>query len=163
MKNALDAWTPPGIRAAAEIKWIAAGLSLSFLYSLKFVFHFLSHRSDLLWMVENVPPLQMPEVSMPGFFALLDHGLAGFAAVAVCMAGLALYHWFYHYQGSKSIYLMRRLPQRWELLRRCAALPALGAAACLFTALLLLALYCAIYLLFTPDGYLPLQPWHYYF
>ena len=35
--------------------------------------------------------------------------------------------------------------------------------AALCAALLLLLLYCLIYLFFTPRGYLPAQPWHYYF
>ena len=48
MKSKLNALVPLGVSASAEIKWIAAGLSLSSLYSLKFVFNFLSRRQDLL-------------------------------------------------------------------------------------------------------------------
>ena len=33
------------------------------------------------------------------------------------------------YRESKSIYLMRRIPDRWELPRRCAAVPLIGLAA----------------------------------
>ena len=61
-----------------------------------------------------------------------------------------LWHYAYHYQGSRSVYLMRRLPDRWEYHRRCLAIPAATVAA---TAVLLagsLALFYGAYMLFTP-------------
>ena len=61
-----------------------------------------------------------------------------------------VFHYLYHYQGSRSIYLMRRLPDRWELLRRCIALPLCGALAALLTGLLITLLWAGIYLLATP-------------
>lgn len=33
------------------------------------------------------------------------------------------YHYFYHFQGSKSIYLMKRLPQKGEFIKRLVTLP----------------------------------------
>ena len=53
-----------------------------------------------------------------------------FGFVALCMLPLAAWHYCYHYQDSRSIYLMRRLPNRRELWRRCLGLPLLGVAAC---------------------------------
>ena len=61
-----------------------------------------------------------------------------------------------HYRGSRSIYLMRRLPDRWELHRRCLILPLLELAA---TLLLLAVLTVGFYFLYrgcAPGGSLPL-------
>lgn len=67
-----------------------------------------------------------PGAVMEDFAQLLDWMLLGFAVTAVCMAALAVWHYASHFQGSRSIYTMRRLPQRWELARRCLTLPLLG-------------------------------------
>ena len=53
-------------------------------------------------------------------------------------------------RGSRSDYLMRRLPNRWELARRSYALPLLLILATLGTMALLLAIYYAVYLALTP-------------
>ena len=45
---------------------------------------------------------------------------------------------------------MRRLPQRWELLRRCLTVPVLAAVGYLLEAALLLGIDYAIYRLATP-------------
>ena len=62
-------------------------------------------------------------------------------------------------QGSKNIYLMKRLPSRWELHRRCILLPALGMVGSLVMGFTLLMIYFAIYMLVTPDRCLPPDQW----
>ncbi len=49
------------------------------------------------------------------------------------------------YRESKSIYLMRRIPDRWELPRRCAAVPLIGLAAGLILTAILICLCNLIY------------------
>lgn len=98
---------------------------------------------------------------MPLFAELLAESrpMAGFWITAACMAALAAWHYAYHYQGSRSIYLMRRLPSRWELWRRCLALPAAGAVCALLLAALLLLCYFGLYLLLTPRPCLQPGQW----
>lgn len=64
---------------------------------------------------------------------------------------LAVYNYIGFHSGSKSHYLMRRLPNRWEYHRRCLALPLMTILASLILIPLLLGLYYAIYILFTPE------------
>lgn len=71
------------------------------------------------------------------------------------MAAEVLACYAYHRQGSMSIYLMRRLPDRWELHRRCWGRPLIFTGLSLLLILALTALYFAIYLLFTPAECLP--------
>ena len=72
------------------------------------------------------------------------------AKTSLCLVLLAAYHYAYHRQGSKSIYLMRRLPSKLELHRRCLTLPIAGILIALLTAFLLLLIYYAVYMNVTP-------------
>ena len=58
-------------------------------------------------------------------------------------------------RGSRSIYLMRRLPDKWELHRRCWGRPLIFFLQSLALMACLTAFYFLIYLVFTPKGCLP--------
>ena len=66
-----------------------------------------------------------------------------------------VYFYFYHYQDSRSIYTMKRLPDRWELWRRCLTLPFWTVIISGVLVLLLTGVYYLIYLKCTPAGCLP--------
>ena len=61
--------------------------------------------------------------------------------------------------GSKSCYLMRRLPDQWEYHRRCLALPLLAILAGLVSIPLLIGLFYALYLHATPAQCLQPDQW----
>ena len=65
-------------------------------------------------------------------------------------------HYAHYYRGSKSIYLMRRLPDRTLLHRQCWTLPLLALGLTLLVLVLLPALYYLIYRYATPAQCLPL-------
>ena len=77
-------------------------------------------------------------------------------AGALC---LAAYNYVGFRNGSKSHYLMRRLPDKWEHHRRCLALPLLAILAGLVLIPILIAVYYAIYLHFTPEQCLQPNQW----
>ena len=86
-------------------------------------------------------------------------GLVYLSGYGLVMLGAAVQNYFGHFQGSRSIYLMRRLPQRWELARRCLGEPALYLAGS-FIIYLLTGVTCFIYYWFrTPAGCLPPNVW----
>lgn len=66
---------------------------------------------------------------------------------------------FYHRQVTKSIYLMRRLPDRWEFARRCWTLPLLMATGTAVMYLLLLGVCAWIYFGVTPQECIPADQW----
>ena len=79
------------------------------------------------------------------------------AGFAVVMAAL---HYAGHYrEGSRPVYLMRRLPDRWEYHRRCLAIPVLILAATAMALLGSLALFYGIYMYFTPAAYIAPDQW----
>lgn len=101
----------------------------------------------------------LPGVVMEQFGHIVRGSFPCFALLAISMLALMAANLRYHYQGSKSIYLMRRLPKRWELYRRCLVLPAAVILVSLASAFLLLAAYYRIYLTVTPPQCLPPNQW----
>ena len=75
---------------------------------------------------------------------------------AIC---LAVYNYSGFHHGSKSSYLMRRLPDKWEYLRRCLAFPLLTILLGLVLIPLLTGLFYAIYIHFTPEQTLKPDQW----
>jgi len=101
----------------------------------------------------------LPGTLVPPFPSLLYGPLLCFLALALSLAGVAVYHFLCHYQGGRSIYRMRLLPQFGELWRRCLSAPALALllGAALTAAVILLCALCYYHL--TPAGHLPPEPW----
>lgn len=161
-KPDLQRLVPPGVNAQQELHWICGGWALSLLYSLGFVTGYSQERNNLYMTVTTSAGRQRVLRSgavMPDFADLLGTHLYGFLLVALCVLAVVVYHYLYHRQGSKSIYLMRRLPDGMELHRRCWTLPVLGALASILLAFVLLMIYYAVYILVTPKSCLPPDQW----
>ena len=76
-------------------------------------------------------------------------------AISVAVLLMVIYYYLYHYQGSKMMYLMKRLPDKWDVHRRCITLPVTGAVLMAVWMKVLEMLYYAIYIIFTPSQCLP--------
>jgi hypothetical protein len=90
------------------------------------------------------------DVRMIPFRRVVGNSFVGFVLLAVVMVCLGIYHRAIHYQGSRSIDLLRRLPDRWEGFRRCWAIPLLGLAAAVLLTLALLGGFWLFYDWMTP-------------
>lgn len=155
----LARWIPLGCDARRERNWILYGALAGALVNLRFVLAYLSARGDLYGYHGGVREL-LPGAVIAPFSELLGWGLLGCYAAAAAMAALAVWHYAVHFRGSRSIYRMRLLKTHpWELLRRCLALPLLGAAVFLAEALALRLLDYLIYALATPQACLPPLGW----
>jgi uncharacterized membrane protein YqhA len=96
---------------------------------------------------------------MPDFIDIFEGSLGGYFILSLCMLLLIALRYAYYYQNSKSIYLMKRLPDKFELHRRCIILPVMAALSCAVIAFLVLLLYFGHYMLFTPDACLTPGQW----
>ena len=96
---------------------------------------------------------------MKDFHVLMAFAPIGFAILGIHTALQAVFHYRYHSQGSKSIYLMKHLPDRMELHRRCLTLPVAGLVICGLTAFLTIVLCYGIYVYFTPKECLSPHQW----
>jgi hypothetical protein len=158
MKHKLSRHAPQGINIHSEVKYYITGLICAFFYSLLFLIRYGNALSNLYRWKGNERVL-LTDAIMDDFVIILDTALMGFVIVALASLILVIYHYVYHHQGSKSIYLMKRLPNRWELHRRCLTLPLMGALLCLLAALILLLAYYGIYIACTPKECLSPGQW----
>ncbi len=141
-----EALAPLGQDGRRTARRIGLCLGLSTLWGLcQFLASFLDARQTVLWAArlgERFP--------MPSFAALLSRTMLGFEILAVFLPLAAAGNYLSHYLETRSIYLMRRLPDRRDLWRRCLALPAAGLLGGVVLALALLGLFLAVYRLCTP-------------
>lgn len=158
MNTRLKRWLPPGVDWRMERGWLIGAFIAAFLYSLLAVGRILS-AVNRLYRVRGGVRYLIQGALMEDYVVVLDDGLKGFLLVAVAMIALAGYHYAYHFQGSRSIYLMRRLPNRWELWRRCLTVPVVAALSALAAAGVLLVLYYLFYVWLTPTECLVPGQW----
>lgn len=97
----------------------------------------------------------VPGIRAESFVHLAAEYALLFAPLFLFLAGMAVYHYWYYYHDTKSIYLMRRLHKRSCLLKSCIQAPLLGTVIGAMTMLLLYFLYYRIYLLVIPAECMP--------
>ncbi len=150
---------PPGL----EPEWEREGMiwSLVFMVLVSAVGYFGRLESGIssLYKINNWGErILWPNAVMKPFYQLLPEMWVFFGAVALAF-GLGLGHWLYCRQESRADYRLRLLPDRWEYLRRCLALPLLYLAAAAACALVLAVIYYGVYLLRVPDQCLEPDQW----
>lgn len=150
-----DYLAPLGLGGRLTAKWFACGGGAAICISWAGFLNAYYNARSMLYSWERL----VPGAVMQPFYEILGNTLSIFGIAALCMLPLALWHYYYHYQDSRSIYLMRRLPKRGELWRRCLALPLLGLTACALLAVLHLFLYFAVYQFCTPPQCLQPNQW----
>ena len=150
---------PPGLDWWTELKWAVSGLVVRARWSLTALGYQFSNALRRLYDWVGGKSILVESRTIDPFPELLYQAMAGLLLGILLTIPLACYHYAYHYLGSRSIYLMRRLPDGWELWRRCLMVPALLAVVFLLTIELLTFLYFLIFLLATPDACLPTEPW----
>ena len=157
MRRKLDAkkfekYTPPGISFANQLKLCLIGWSAAIGWSISYLAKYATARANLYEYSLKGPVIREGAV-ITDFYELLHEGLDsfdGFSMFYIVMIGFLIYHYIYYYQGSKSIYLMRRLPDKWEIHRRSITLPFAMIVIGALTQMALCMLYYGIYLTCTP-------------
>lgn len=150
-KPELARWAPPGFDLRFELQFFLTGLAAAALYSALYLVRLTAALDCLFAFNDKNARILLPDAEMPPFAGLLGDSLSWFAILMLAAAAFAIWHYAYHRIGSRSIYLMRRLPDRLELHRRCLTLPALELAACAVCAILLFWLYYGLYVLLVPE------------
>ena len=153
----MEKYTPPGIVFTKQLTLCLTGISAAFGWSWSFLVKYLTVRSELFERTMLGLVIRDGAV-MQDFWKLMREdmdSLDGFLVFYLVMLGLIVYHYLYYYQGSKSIYLMRRLPNRWEMHRRNMALPFMAIVLGFLAEILVVLLYYGIYMTCTPAQCLP--------
>ena len=160
MKRFLERSFPPGYGCKTELTAIFITLGAGVLISLfSFLSAFFAARRTLY--IRRGAELILDESSvMPDFVYILGDKLLILLILAALIFVLAtMIHYAYYQNGSRSIYLMRRLPNRFELHRRCLVVPLISALVFVLIAAFLLLIYYAVYMRFTPEVCLTPNQW----
>ena len=151
----LSKFAPPGTIIKEEAKRLGLGLVAATCIAVLIYGVSLRDAYDFLFDRVGGDRVLRPDAMMMPFNVLLGRSLSFFYIMALCSLLAAVFYHLSYYMGSKSIYLMRRLPQRWELIRCDFTLPLLGALISLLAAFLLKLLFLAAYYIVTPAQCLP--------
>jgi len=149
-----DRYVPLGMDGKSVCNKMALGLGAVVGFSLSFLYRYGEARNDLFryhvtkrYLIEGAKIVPFRELRLGVFWA--------FPVMLLALVFVAVGFYTYHSQDSRSIYTMKRLPNRRELWRRVLTLPVCAAIICGLTVLMLLGIYYAIYVFCTPAGCLP--------
>lgn len=146
----LDEFAPPGIGTDKELRGLIGGLMGAWVLSLRFFKNYREARA-LLYHIQNGKRVLIEGAVVTDFSVVLGDSLICFKVFCVFLLGVVLWHYLYYRQGSKSIYVMKRLPNRWEIHKRAWTLPLLAIVVTLAAAFVVLLLYYWIYMVATPE------------
>ena len=145
----LERYCPLGYNFSSEKNVFLSLATVSIIYSLLFYIRYFDFRSRL-YTYRSGKRVLIEGRMMEEFHNLTDGIFYGFFVVIfVCLCFIIL-RYAYHYQGTKSIYTMRRLPKKSELHIRCIVLPLMLIFSLILVMLLVLLLDLAVYFIFTP-------------
>lgn len=148
-------YAPPGMDLEKEKGYFLAGMLVSILYSVLYYFEAYGDEYRRMWRGSGAARVPVEQYKIPPFVELLDNCLVGYVLLGLSMFAVVGFHYAHYRQGSKSIYLMRRLPDGGYLHRTCWTLPLAGMMVCALAAAVSLALFFAVYVLYTPRACLP--------
>ena len=155
----MEKYAPPGVNIQQQIDFFITGNIISLIVSLYFFVEYFNEYQRL-FEFDGEKRILLIDAIMPDFPLVLNKFLIGFFIMAVCMLFYVIFYYSYYYQnGSKSIYLMKRLPRKTEIHKRAWTLPLTFAALCLIISFLLAIFYLCFYLLVTPEECLQPNQW----
>ena len=155
MKIDLSRFAPLGLDGNREWHWILSGWIVA---GISAILNFSNQYTDALsWLyLYGMGSKKLISGAVMEPFSRLVLGCdVGFSLVCLAMVLLGIYHYYYHNQSSKPIYLMRRLPSSWELHIRCLGIPVMGAVGAMAILGVLTVVFYLIYYFCTPAQCLP--------
>ena len=152
----LERFAPPGFPIKTELILFAASLVPGILFSLTFFVRYVNYYGDV-YAIRMYPEYELfaEEVYwMPTFRELmgtsLGHTFFLFGLAFATIFGILAYHYASYVQGSKSVYLMRRLKRKTEWHVRAIALPLMEIVVTFVIMGFLWLIFYAFYYLVTP-------------
>lgn len=154
-------YAPPGVDAQKDLRRFLGQLALSACYT--FFACLLPYLNALNGLYVRLPgtagKILRPGAVMADCSDFINAAFLLPLILLCFMAAKIAVNYASYYLESKSIYLMKRLPNPMERHLRCVILPLTGAAAILVATLAALLIYFAIYMAATPDSALTPGQW----
>ncbi len=155
----LEKFIPPGANIKQITDLFIVGNVISAIISLCFFVVYYIHYQNLFGIVGNERILLTHE-TMHDFPVILDKSLMGFLITGFCMLFFIILYYAHYYQGgSKSIYLMKRLPHKFEIHKRALVLPISLCISSFLFAFILAFCYFLFYMAVTPAECLSPNQW----
>ena len=153
-------YAPPGMSLWRERALFWVLLTVAILHSLEFFPTLQSHLQSLYERLEQYENWGMiNQVTMTDLVVLLRGKFVLFGMpILLCLMAIGNRYRYYH-QGSKSIYLMRRLPDRRQWHRSCLVQPTLRILLVIGIMAVLLLVFYAVYMNQVPEGCLLPNQW----
>lgn len=146
---------PPGTDLARERGVMMICQAAAAIYAMgRFSVSYTGARAALYQHIGDRKALIKGAIIAP-FGEVVQGSLLLFLPALAALLALVLTHYLSYRRGSKSIYLMKRLPDKNLIHRQCWAMPLLGAALLAVTAALLMGVFYLIYWYATPAVCLP--------
>ncbi len=139
---------PFGMSAEKIMMKIGVIYLIPILFSMQFLVYFQNAKS---YQRDQTKYSQIP-IYMPEFSAIVSRTFMLFPVAMLGCLGISILLYRYHFQGSKSIYLMKRLPDSHELWRRVFMVPVGSALLLGASAIVILVFYYWVYMTFSPAG-----------
>lgn len=165
MANFVSHRVPPGYDWEKELSWVRGALICAVIFgSFLFLIRLgvgISNLYEQKWEpAENggyvsTGIVLKEDAVMREVSALLAQTRVGFALTGVLLVMMVVSHYRYYRQGSMSIYLMKRLPDKGEYHRRNFNFILVLAMVSLAVMVVMSLTHYGMYLLFTPKGCLP--------
>lgn len=146
---------PPGYEYRKERNAAGILLALGAFLSLRFLGRLYTAVEELYYMDRTGGRSLRPGAQARSFTELAAGCPGMFLPFFLFLGAMAVYHYFYYYRDTRSIYLMKRLPDRRGLAESCVRAPLQGMAAGAVCMLLMGLLYYGIYLLAVPPACMP--------
>ena len=142
---------PPGKKTERWVKGYVIGLTISLLRSFDFLMDYHNAYENLFQWSGGDKKVLWQGAIMPDFVEILGESLGWFFGYCILFLAAVVWNYLYYYQDSKSIYLMKRLPNPLELHRRAWTLPLIAVGTTILFSFVVLVLYFGIYMIFTPE------------
>ena len=149
IKKFIEHSIPPGAAAAYIPRYMITGYICSVLFSFSFWHRYFEKYAYLFFREGDL--LVLSGEMMNGFAMLYDGADLGFKFFAVWCVAFIIHYYTYYRQGSKSIYLMKRLPNRFEMHRRAVTVPIIMCVTFFIMSAVTTLIYFGLYLLITPN------------
>lgn len=155
MKKWLEKHAPLGIDVSTHTAFYLFGVVIATLHSLLFLLAY-GNTVNALYNYHAGKKVLIEGAIIVDFNTLTEGVFTTGISLCIVTLLVVIYYYLYHYQGSKMMYLMRRLPDKTEVIRRCWTLPITGSVLMAAWMFVLRMIYYAIYILCTPSQCLPL-------
>ena len=146
----MENYAPLGFLIGKEISAWMFCIIASTCWCMRFLVRYMDYRGQL-FEIRGSRKILIENAKMPNFEFLTKDLFEIFGVVLLFCALVVVYHYYYHSQGSKMMYLMRRLPNKWELHIRCFTLPVIASVISIIYMLVLRLLFYSIYIFCTPQ------------